>query len=294
MKKQVMLACLASVLTGSLAATVLAAGASPFGQLGEYDKVKVIVDRTPVEDKGLLIDGNLYIPVNALREENKLAYVYDPETYQAYLFFGGTAANQGTNPSATDQSPSPSEREVALGFMSGIPYEADDYHSGMMRQDVINIATLAKALLDTSGDWENAVYSKLNFNRNPNLSMLRQKLAYRTVPFQVLEDRMEALAEELGDQISGRYERKMEDVIDELEEAVEKKEKALESLEDWLQSSDEDDLEDYRDYDEEAKESISDAIEKLTGEDLEDPTDHHSNNIKEKVEEWSRKQQKLD
>ncbi|MBO8164268.1 MAG: hypothetical protein H0Z34_11205 [Brevibacillus sp.] len=293
MKKQTLLIGLASLLSISITAAVWAAGASPFGQLGSYDKVEVIVDRTPVKEKGLLIEGELYIPVEALRAQNKLAYVYDAQTYQAYLFFGGGTQQQGTS-SAGSQPGTPTRDEVILGFMSGIPYEADGYHSGMMRQDIINIATLAKALLATSKDWEKVVYSKLTFNRNPDVGLLRQQLSYRTIPFDILEERMEALAEELGDQISRSYERKMEDVIDELEEAVEKKEKALETLEDWLQTSDEDDLEDFRDYDEDAKESIYDAIRKLTGEDLEDPTDHYSNNIKAEVEEWLLEQQELD
>ena len=295
MKKQVLTASLACLLTGGLAASVLAAGASPFGQLGGYDKVEVVIDRTPVEEKGLLIEGNLYIPANALKAQNKLAYAYDEKAYRAYLFFGGAAQGAATgNAVDGNRERLVDEREIELSFMAGIPYEADDYHAGMMRQDIINIATLAKALLETSSDWEKAVYAKLNFNRDPNLSMLRQKLAYRTVPFTVLEDRMKALAEELGDQISRSYERKMEDVIDELKEAVEKKEKALESLEDWLNSSDEDDLEDYRDYDEEARESIYDAIEKLTGENLKKPSDYYDNNIQDKVKEWTLKQQKLD
>lgn len=292
MRKQVLTAGLACLLTGTLAASVVAAGASPFGQLGGYEKVELVVDHIPVQGKGLLIDGELYIPASALRQQNKLAYVSDDQAYRAYLFFGGaaTGATSG-NAAAGDQKTLPDKRAIELSFMAGIPYEADNYHAGMMRQDIINIATLAKALLRTSSDWEKAVYAKITYNRNPNMALLRQQLAYRTVPFTVLEDRMEALAEELGKQISRKYERRMQDVIDDLQDAVENKERALDALEDWLKSSDEDDLEDYRDYDEDANESIYDAIEKLTGENLKKPSDYNDNNIQAKVKEWSLKQQ---
>ncbi len=292
MKKSALLISLSGLLATGLAATAVAAGASPFGQFGSYDKVEVFVDGTSVKDRGVLIEGKLYVPVDPLRDMNKAAYYYDPQTYQVYLFFGGRRSNpQTVDPMAVGGTPL-ATGNVQPGFMEGIPYDADNYHAGMMRQDIINIATLAKALLDTSRDLDNVVYSKLTFNRNPDMNLLRQRLMYRSMPFSLMKDRMDALADELGRQIGSSYKRKMKDVMDELDTAVRKKEKAMDALEDWIRSSDKDDLDDFRDYEDDAKDSIYSAIRKLTGENIKNPQQKYSDNIKERVEKWAQNQRK--
>lgn len=296
MKKVVVPVTIASLLLGSVAAVAWAQEGSPFGKFGEYDKVELLFDRTPIDEKGVLIDGQLYVPINVLRDRNKAAYYYDVEKYQAYLFFGGAnnAASTGTSSIGTSSAAKKSDGKSAVspGFMSGIPYEADHYHAGMMRQDIINIATLAKALNDTSKDLDTVVYSKLTFNKDPDISLLHQRLNYRSIPFDLMEDRMYALADELGRQIGSSERRKMKDIIDDIDEAVRKKEKALDALQDWIRSSDEDDLDDFKDYEQDAEEILVTVIKKLTGENLDNPSDKYTNNLLDEVEKWSDKLRK--
>jgi|GEM_PF-2185187 len=274
------------------AATVYAAGVSPYGQFGSFDKAAMTVDRSPIEDKAVIIDGKLFVPADVLRDQNKLAYYYDGEKYLAHLFLGGANSEQSGKAQAAKPGQTLTKAMIS-SVMSGISYEADRYHAGMMRQDIINISTLAKALLDTSRSLDHVVYAKLTFNRDPDLKLLKQTLTLRSLPFEVMDERMEALAEELGKQVGSSSERKMNDVIEELQEAIKKKEKALDALEDWIRSSDEDDLEDFRDYEEDAKDSITSAVKDLTGEDLvnDPPKNDPEDSLKGKVEEWARKQQ---
>lgn len=289
----------ASLLVGSVAATVWAAEGSPFGKFGEYDKVEIIVERNQVQEKGAIIDGKLYVPVDVLRDQNRAAYYYDPVSYQAYLFFGGGSStntvDSKSSSSVTSTSNLTAKSAIASGLMAGIPYEADDYHSGMMRQDIINLATLARALMDTSKDLDSVVYAKLNFNKDPNLDLIQQRLAYRSMPFEIMEDRMSALADELGRQVGSSEKRRMKDIIDDIEEAVRKKEKAIDSLKDWIRTSDEDDLDDFRDYEEDAREILVDVIKKLTGENLDKNAKNpqkYKNNLLDEVQEWSSKLRK--
>ncbi|MGC5324900.1 hypothetical protein [Brevibacillus sp. SYSU BS000544] len=284
----------ASLLLGSVAATVWAAEGSPFGKFGEYDKVEIVVEKNQVVEKGAIIDGKLYVPIDVLRDRNKAAYYYDPEKYQAYLFFGGGGSSTVNDSSSGNNSTSANKLTVksalTSGLMSGIPYEADDYHSGMMRQDIINLGTLARALMDTSKDMDTVVYAKLNFNKDPDINLLQQRLIYRSMPFEVMEDRMYALADELGRQIGSSEKRRMKDIIDDIDEAVRKKEKAIDALKDWIRSSDEDDLDDFRDYEEDARETLVEVIKKLTGDNF-DKNDknpqRYENNLLDEVEDWS-------
>lgn len=290
MKKAIVPVAVALAMLGSVAATVWAAEGSPFGKIGEYDKVELLLDRTPVSDRGVLLDGKLYVPVDALRDRNKAAYYYDPVKYQAYLFFGG---GETTNPVSTSTTSTNTSKSTSTpDYMVGIPYDADDYHAGMMRQDIINIAAMAKALKDVSKDMDTVVYSKLTFNRDPDLELLKQRMNYRSMPFEIMEDRMYALADELGRQISSSERRKMKDIIDDIHDAIRKKEKAMDALQDWLNNSDEDDLDDFRDYEADAQELLIDIIGSLTGENV-DPNDKTptkmKNNLLDEVDEWSAK-----
>lgn len=299
MKKIVVPMLAASFLLGSVAATVWAAEGSPFGKFGEYDKVEIIFEKDQIQEKGTIIEGKLYVPIDVLRDRNKAAYHYDPEKYQAYLFFGGGGDSNSSNSASTSARSTTknltTKSAIASGFMSGIPYEADDYHSGMMRQDIMNLGTLARALKDTSKDMDTVVYAKLNFNKDPDINILQQRLTYRSMPFEIMEDRLYALADELGKQLGSSEERRMNDVIDEIDEAVGKKEKAIEALKDWIRSSDEDDLDDFRDYEEDAQETLVEVIKKLTGENLDTTIKNpkkYENNLLDAVEEWSTKLRK--
>lgn len=291
MKKAIVPVTIATLLLGSVAASVWAADGSPFGKVGDYDKVELLIDRSPISDRGVLIEGKLYVPVDALRDRNKAAYYYDPEKYQAYLFFGG--AQTTTSPATTSTTTSRStESSSTPDYMTGIPYDADNYHSGMMRQDIINIATMAKALMSVSKDMDSVVYSKLTFNRDPDMTLLQQRFNYRSMPFDIMEDRMYALADELGRQLGSSERRKMKDIIDDIHDAVRKKEKSLDALRDWLDSSDDNDLDDFRDYEKDAKDLLIDVIKKLTGENL--ATDNkdlskYKNNLLDAVDKWSLK-----
>lgn len=270
--------------------TVYAAEGSPFGKLYGFDKVSLNVEGYKVPDNGVLIDGQLYIPVNPLYARDKLAYYYDPKSYEAFLFFGGN------NTSGTWQSNigkgMKSKSEIAEEIMQGIPYESEGYHAGLMRQDVVNIASLAKGLLLTSDQMENAVQQKLSLGRTPNMELVRQAVLYRSLPLEIMEDRMEALADELKKQIGSRQRRMMEDVIENIDDALRYKQKSLNALEDWMRTSDKDDLEDYRDYEDDVKKHIYEAIELLTGEDLKVPGKVNSKNIKTEIEKWILKQGK--
>ncbi|WP_431809596.1 hypothetical protein [Brevibacillus agri] len=267
--------------------TVYAISGSPYGKLGEYEQVALSVDRTPITEKGILIDGQVYVPVEPLYKMNKLGYFQNSSSYEAYLFFGGLDSYVDYSSLATTKTKSISDIEEEI--MKGIPYESDGYHSGMMRQDILNIAILAKTLIMTSQQIDSAVHLKLTQNVTPNFELIKQGVQYRTLPITIMEDRMEALADELGRQIGSRERRKMEDVIDELDEAVRNKEKALEAFEDWVRSSDEDDLDDYRRYEEKAKENVYSAVELLTGEDLENPGKRDTGSLKDKVDAWINK-----
>lgn len=294
MKKVLVPTLAASLLLGSVAATVWAAEGSPFGKFGEYDKVEIVVEKSQVEEKGAIIDGKLYVPIDVLRDRNKAAYYYDPEKYQAYLFFGGGGSSTTSDSSSISNRTTANKLTIksalSSGFMTGIPYEADDYHSGMMRQDIINLGTLSRALMDTSKDMDTVVYAKLNFNKNPDIDLLQQRLTYRSMPFEVMEDRMYALADELGRQIGSSEKRRMKDIIDDIDDAVRKKEKAIDALNDWIRTSDEDDLDDFRDYEEDAQEMLVEVIKKLTGDNLDQTTKNpkkYENNLLDEVEEWS-------
>ncbi|MET3291666.1 UNVERIFIED_CONTAM: hypothetical protein ABID98_004236 [Brevibacillus sp. OAP136] len=171
--------------------------------------------------------------------------------------------------------------------MQGIPYDADDYHSGMMMQDIVNVTALAKALWSTGDTIENVIQLRLNQNRDPNLALVRQGILYRTIPLDIMEDRMQSLADELGRQISSRERRKMEDVEDYIAKAVKSKEKALDALEEWVSSSNKKDLEDIRDYEKDAKKYLEKAIILLTGEDVSDNSNSNKeDSLKKKVEKW--------
>lgn len=270
--------------------TVYAAGVSPFGQFGSYDKVEITVEGVKVPEKGVVIEDQLYIPVGTLFNQKKLAYTYDPATYSAYLFFGGGKSESSSYYFSDSIGGGKSRSDIAKELMNGIPYEAKDYHSGMMRQDIVNIVSLSKSLLSTSDSMANAVQTKLTTNRNPNIEMVKQAVYYRSVPLELMQDRMEALADELGRQIGSKPKRQMNDVIDYIDDALKNKKKALEALEDWLRTSDEDDLEDYRDYEEEVKENIYDAVEILNGENLKKSGERKENNLLSKVNEWIAKQ----
>ncbi|MGE5702149.1 MAG: hypothetical protein ACM32O_06445 [Clostridia bacterium] len=292
MKKRVGFSLIAGIAVMGAAASVLAAGVSPFGQFGAYDKLELVIDKSPVQQRAVMIEGELYIPAESLRQLNKVAYYVDGQSYQAHMFLGGSGTS-GSEDSSGRRTTS-STRIVEPGFMNNVPYDARNYHAGMMRQDVINIATLAKTLLDTSRDLENVVYSKLAFNQDPDMTQLRQRLNYRTAPFDVMEDRMDALANELGEQkgLGSKWERRMEDVIDYLDDAVKSKNKALNALEDWIDSSDKDDLKDFRKYEEDARESIGDALKILTGENIDDAKKKSENNLKDAIDQWTKDVQK--
>ncbi|WP_432775402.1 hypothetical protein AAFJ72_19695 [Brevibacillus gelatini] len=277
---------LAAVLVSGVG-TVYAISGSPYGKLGEYERVALSVDRTPITEKGILINGQVYVPVEPLYRMNKLGYFQDPSAYEAHLFFGGKDSYVDYYGWATTRTKSISEIEEEI--MKGIPYESDRYHSGMMKQDILNITILAKTLIMTSQQIDSAVHLKLTQNVTPNFELIRQGVHYRTLPIAIMEERMEALADELGRQIGSRERRKMEDVIDELDEAVRNKEKALEALEDWVRTSDEDDLDDYRRYEERAKENVYAAVKLLTGEDLENPGKNRTDSLKHKVDAWINK-----
>ncbi len=287
MKKIVAVSVLASMIVGT---TVFAADSSPFGQFGTYDKVDLTVEKLHVESKGVIIDGNLYVPMDVLTKQNKAAYYYDAKSFQAYLFFGGGSNDSGNSQSRAASSNNTSRSAIEDKLMESIPYDAKNYHSGMMRQDVINIAMLAKSLAATSDDLEKAVFAKMSGNINPDMKLLRQRVSYRTIPFDVMSDRMEVLADELGRQskpLGTTYKRRMNDVIDYLRDAVRDKEKALDALEDWLDSSDKDDLQDYRDYDKDANKNIDKALKYLTGESTSGSS--NTDNLKAKIDEWLKK-----
>ncbi|MGD8190298.1 hypothetical protein ACQCN2_09980 [Brevibacillus ginsengisoli] len=288
MKKALVPVAVAITLLGSVAATAWAAGGSPFGKVGDYDKVELMIDRSPISDRGVIIDGKLYVPMDTLRDRNKAAYYYDVNTYQAYLFFGGAGTTNQANTTMTTGNNASSTRSP--NFMSGIPYDANNYHAGMMRQDIINISTLAKALMNVSKDMDSVVYAKLTFNRDPDMNLLHQQLNYRSMTFDIMDERMYALADELGRQLGSSNKRNMKDIIDDIHDAVRNKEKALSALQDWLVSSDKRDLEDFKDYEKDAKDLLVGVVKKLTGENL-DPGSKKSskfdNNLLDAVDKWS-------
>lgn len=267
--------------------TAFAMNENPYGKLGEYDQVALNVDRTPISEKGVLINGQVYVPVEPLLKMNKLGYYQDSSSYQAYLFFGGEDKYIDYSDLLSTKTKSISDIEDDI--MKGIPYESNGYHSGMMRQDILNIAILAKTMIMNSQQIDSAVHLKLTQNVTPNFDLIKQGVQYRTMPITIMEDRMEALADELGSQLGSRERRKMNDVIDELDEAVRNKEKALEAFKDWVRSSDEDDLDDYHRYEKKAKENVYTAVEILTGEDMEKPGSRDTDSLKDKVDAWINK-----
>lgn len=271
-----------------LIGTVFAAGVSPYGQTGELENVALTVDNKPIQDKGVLVNGQLFIPAKALSDQNKMAFYYDKDSYSAYLFSGGSNNEKNMNASiALYSDRSKSRKQIADEIMKGIPYDADDYHSGMMMQDIINITALAKALWSTSDTIENVIQLRLNQNREPNLTLVRQGILYRTIPLDIMEDRMQALADELGRQLKSNERRKMEDVEDYISSAVRNKEKALDALEEWVSTSNRRDLDDIRDYEKDAKKDLEKAIIILTGEDISDNSNSKKeDSLKKKVEKW--------
>ncbi|MET3291665.1 UNVERIFIED_CONTAM: hypothetical protein ABID98_004235 [Brevibacillus sp. OAP136] len=72
-----------------LIGTAFAAGLSPYGQTGDLENVALTVDNKPIQDRGVLINGQLYVPAKALSDQNKMAFYYDKDTYSGYLFSGG-------------------------------------------------------------------------------------------------------------------------------------------------------------------------------------------------------------
>ncbi|WP_139491119.1 hypothetical protein [Brevibacillus dissolubilis] len=290
MKKRTILTSLAFLLLSGIG-TAWAASVSPYGQFGTYDKVALTMDRAQVPDKGVIIEGNLYIPAESLRKIDKLAYVVDNQSYQAHVFLGGNSAEVNNLYNKLGSSyQTKSKSQIASEIMGNIAYDTRGYHSGMMRQDILNIASLAKALYNTSEQMEAAIQLKLSVNTTPNTALIEQGVAYRSIPLELLEERMEVLAESLGDNLSSRDERDMEDVIDYIEDALENKQKSLRAFNDWIESSDEDDLEDIRDYEEDVKDDLADAIQILIGEDIQRPgvkiDDDH---LQAAVDEWIRK-----
>lgn len=271
-----------------LIGTAFAAGLSPYGQTGDLENVALTVDNKPIQDRGVLINGQLYVPAKALSDQNKMAFYYDKDTYSGYLFSGGGNNEKNISASvALYSDKSKSKKQIADEIMQGIPYDADDYHSGMMMQDIVNVTALAKALWSTGDTIENVIQLRLNQNRDPNLALVRQGILYRTIPLDIMEDRMQSLADELGRQISSRERRKMEDVEDYIAKAVKSKEKALDALEEWVSSSNKKDLEDIRDYEKDAKKYLEKAIILLTGEDVSDNSNSNKeDSLKKKVEKW--------
>ncbi|MGO0058942.1 hypothetical protein ACTID9_02725 [Brevibacillus fluminis] len=291
MKAKTMIATAAISL--GLIGTAFAAGVSPYGQTGDLENVALTVDNKPIADKGILVNGQLYIPAKALSDQKKIAFYYDKDSYNAYLFSGGGDSEKTVAASVAMYTSSMKNRDqIAKEIMQGIPYETDDYHSGMMMQDITNITALAKGLLTTSDSIENVIQMRLSQNKLPNLTLVRQGILYRTIPLDIMQDRMQSLADELGRQISSSKRRDMEHVADDIQKAVNSKEKAIDSLEDWVSSSDKRDLEDVRDYEKDAKKYLYRAIKDLTGEDLENPNKEEEGGLKQAVEEWIRKKAK--
>lgn len=285
MKTKTVVASLA--LSLGVIGTAFAAGVSPYGQTANLDNVALTVDNKPIQDKGILVNGQLYVPAKTLSDQKKLAYYYDKDSYNAYLFSGGSDNDKNVAASVAIYTSSMKNRDqIANEIMQGIPYETKDYHSGMMMQDITNIRALAKGLLTTSDSIENVIQMRLSQNKQPNLTLVRQGILYRTIPLDIMEDRMQALADELGRQIGSRERRKMEDVADDIRKAVNSKEKALNALEDWVSSSDKSDLADVRDYEKDAKKYLYKAILNLTGEDLNNPNKEENEGLKQKVEKW--------
>ncbi|WP_232699450.1 hypothetical protein [Brevibacillus daliensis] len=290
MKKTKLFALTATIIALSTT-TVFAAKqlVYPYGQLGEYPQIALSTDRSPIKERGLYINGQVYVPVEALQTQKKLAYYFDPSRYQAHLFFGGAG---GSTQMTQEAQRVVSNQQIVDSLMGSISFDASNYHSGMMLQDIDNIASLAKQLKLTTDSMNKAVYSKLNQNITPNMSLLKQTYAYGTVPLELMQDRMEKLADSLGDNVSSRDERRMEDVMELIDDAIYKKHRALTAFEDWLQSSDEDDLDDLHDYEEEANKDIDNAIKYLTGLDAKDLGDKYKNNLRDNVVKWISKQNK--
>ncbi|MFF0828880.1 hypothetical protein ACFYU8_18350 [Brevibacillus sp. NPDC003359] len=285
MKRKIVLTSVVTLLIG--VGTVYAAG-SPYGKIGNYELVAINMDREKTNAKGLFINGEIYVPVSEMQKNNKVAYFYDSANYQTHLFFGGGKdSNDSFDPYYRDNGYQyKSKSELAAEVMKNIPYDDDRYHSGMMHQDIINIASFAKAFLSVTEMMDNAVQSKASINRDPNLELIKQGMVYRGLPLELMDDRMKALANELGDQIGRSEERDMDDVRDNIQEAIKYQNKAFRVLEDWLESSDEDDLDDYRDYVEEVRDNLYEAVETLTGEVLDKPGTVNDDSLKKEVEKW--------
>lgn len=289
MRKVTILATVGALAIGI--GTAYAAG-SPYGKLGPYEQVSINMDREKTNAKGVLINKEIYVPVSAMQKNNKSAYYYDSANYEVHLFFGGgQESNNTVDYYYRDNGYQyKSKSELAAEVMKNIPYDDANYHSGMMHQDILNITSFSKAFLTVTEMMDNAVQSKVSINRDPNMEIIKQALRYRGLPLELMDDRMEALAEELGDQIGRREERDMEDVRDHIQDAIKYQNKAYNVLEDWLRSSDEDDLDDYRDYVEEVKENLYEAIELLTGEVMDEPGQVNEDSLKKEVEKWLLKQ----
>ncbi|RNB91461.1 hypothetical protein EDM56_05340 [Brevibacillus fluminis] len=287
MKTKTMAASLAVFL--GVVGTAYAAGVSPYGQTGNFENVLLTVDNKPTQETGVLINGQLYVPAKALSDQRKLAYYYDKDSYNAYLFFGGGDNDKNVSANvAMYTNNHKSRQQIESEIMKGIPYETNDYHSGMMMQDINNIAGMIKGLLSTSDMIEYTIQMKLSQNVQPNMDTLRQQILYRSIPFDIMEDRMNALANELGRQLGSKERRRMEDIIDDIQTAVKRKEKALNALDDWLDSSSKRDLEDVRDYEADVKKYMYQALLDLTGEDLKNPGKVKSDGLKQKVDKWIR------
>ncbi|MBP1931494.1 hypothetical protein [Ammoniphilus resinae] len=270
------------------------AGAQPSApekKVTSITPIDLSIDRELVKEKAVLIDGEIYVPVNPLFNQNKLAYYLDGTQNSLYLFFGGET-NLNWYENMPDSMKLMSREEVASKLMDGIAYEANRYHSGMMKQDIVNIYSLLKGLLETNERMENAIYMKLNLNQEPNITMLKQNYYYRSEPIRILSSRMYALSRELGDQLGSRERRMMKEVVERIDDALGDKDDALEAMEDWIRSSDEDDLDDVRDNEMDAKENLYEAIELLTGEDLTKPGKVDENSLKHRVDKWIKKQSK--
>ncbi|AYB36998.1 hypothetical protein [Brevibacillus laterosporus] len=262
---------------------------SPYGQEGNYQKVALTVDRSPINERGIVIEGKVYVPVEPLQNLRKLAYSQDDASFVTHLFFGGSG---GSTTLTQEAQRVMGDKDVLNTLMQSIPYESKNYHSGMMLQDLQNIASLASQMKKTTDTLNKAIYSKLNQNVTPNVGMLKQTYTYATVPIEIMRDRMEALSDEMGDKLSKSDRRRMDDVIELLNDAVKYKQKSVRTFEDWLESSDEDDLEDMRDYEKDANKYIDEAIKYLNGFDAKKPGKKYSNNLRDSVLEWIRKTNK--
>ncbi|MCF6093386.1 hypothetical protein L1765_05160 [Microaerobacter geothermalis] len=267
MKKKILFICFL-LLAVTLGASVYAySDHSLYGELYGFPLYKLLIDGKENSLKALNIYGKIYIPADVyLQKVNGTMIIDDNRSeirIKTNIRIPSSSDNNSTHANNTASNRSGTNSNTFIDVINPKPVE--NYTVGMLSQDLKSLKQITQLLLKTSDQFKLLSFSVIQ-NRDDaiTLNTVKNHWEVRKSNYEAFEDRLDdmkdAIKELLGSTTSRNFEK---DTLDHIEDAIYYKGKALDNLEDWYNTSDEDDYEDYKDYDRKANGELERAIREI-------------------------------